>query len=259
LTSGGWGAPLHPYVPYYYSEYGLSTYHFVLVSVFQNGSLHLEAKNVSGQTFDDFWLHSPLKYWDFPNGMYLISQGANITKPPTLTKDNLTISLSAPKGTISNLTLCCAQKGSPLNTTGTASWIYNNDTKMFTATVSHPSESVSVLISWVKLSAPNSGSGNGSGNGTGNGSSNGSGSGSGSGNGSGSGSGSGSGDGSGSGPGSGGGSEQPTGRKLPSMIIMCSLGVLAALCIIVTAGGIIRKNRELAMNENSRALVTRSV
>jgi hypothetical protein len=217
----------------------------VLVSVFQNGSLHLEAKNVDGQTFDDFWLHSRLKYWDFPNGMYLIAQGSNITQAPALTDDNLTVSMSAPKGTVSNLTVYCAQRGSPLNVTATSSWTYDNNTKIFAATVPYPNESVSVLISWVKLTGPGSGSGDGSGNGSGDGS--------------GPGSGSGSGDGSGSGSGTGDGSEQQAGRELPVTIIMCSLGVLAALGIIVTVGGLIKKNHELSLDEDSKTLAKRTV
>nr|MDO8083157.1 fibronectin type III domain-containing protein [Candidatus Freyarchaeota archaeon] len=57
LTTGGWGAPLHNYVPQPYSANGSTTLHFTLISVFQNGTLHLEAKDLSEYTFDDVWLN----------------------------------------------------------------------------------------------------------------------------------------------------------------------------------------------------------
>lgn len=56
LTTGGWGAPLENYVPQSYSAYGNKTLHFTLISVFQNQTIHLEAKDINGYTFDSVWL-----------------------------------------------------------------------------------------------------------------------------------------------------------------------------------------------------------
>jgi predicted phosphodiesterase len=56
LTAGRWGAPVATYVPQPYSAYGNETLHFVLLSVFQNGTLYLEAKDPSGYTFDSYLL-----------------------------------------------------------------------------------------------------------------------------------------------------------------------------------------------------------
>jgi predicted phosphodiesterase len=52
LTTGRWGAPPHNYDPQPYSAYGNTSLHFTLISVFQNGSLYLEAKDINGYTFD---------------------------------------------------------------------------------------------------------------------------------------------------------------------------------------------------------------
>jgi hypothetical protein len=156
LTAGGWGAPLHTYYNQSYSAYGSSAYHFVLASVFKNGSLHLEVKEVNGQTFDSVWLHSKTKYWDFPNGMHLMSLGADITLPPLLTDDNLTVTTNASKGTISTLKLYCGTKGSPLNVTGVSSWVYDNGSKILTLTILHSNATVSVKIIWVNPTNPGS-------------------------------------------------------------------------------------------------------
>jgi 3',5'-cyclic AMP phosphodiesterase CpdA len=56
MTSGGWGAPLYDYVVQSYSAYGNQTHHFTLISVYGNGTLHLEAKDVNGFTFDEVWV-----------------------------------------------------------------------------------------------------------------------------------------------------------------------------------------------------------
>jgi len=52
IVSGGWGAPLYPSGSNWWTNYSASTYHFVLVDIFANGTLNLEAKDVSGVTFD---------------------------------------------------------------------------------------------------------------------------------------------------------------------------------------------------------------
>lgn len=57
VTSGGWGAPLHDYVEQPYSAHGNKTLHFTLISVFQNGTLLLRARDVNGYIFDEIWLH----------------------------------------------------------------------------------------------------------------------------------------------------------------------------------------------------------
>lgn len=53
IVSGGWGAPLHPSGSNWWTNYSSSVYHFVLVDVFANGTLNLEAKDDSGLTFDE--------------------------------------------------------------------------------------------------------------------------------------------------------------------------------------------------------------
>jgi len=56
VISGGWGAPLYTPGQHWYDAYVESTYHFCLVDVFKNGSLHLQAKYDTGETFDEFWI-----------------------------------------------------------------------------------------------------------------------------------------------------------------------------------------------------------
>ena len=53
IVSGGWGAPLYPSGSNWWTDYSASVYHFVLVDVFANGTLNLQAKDVSGLTFDE--------------------------------------------------------------------------------------------------------------------------------------------------------------------------------------------------------------
>ena len=52
LTNGCWGAPFHPYYPQSYSDYGNVTLCFTQISIFQNGTLQLETKDISGYTID---------------------------------------------------------------------------------------------------------------------------------------------------------------------------------------------------------------
>ncbi|MEM3587750.1 MAG: metallophosphoesterase family protein [Candidatus Jordarchaeaceae archaeon] len=56
LTTGRWGAPYHNYIQQPYSAHGNISLHFTLISVFQNGSLYLEAKDINGYTFDQVLL-----------------------------------------------------------------------------------------------------------------------------------------------------------------------------------------------------------
>jgi predicted phosphodiesterase len=53
VTSAGWGAPPYAYFEQAYSAYGNSSLHYTLLSVYSNGTLHLEAKDVNGLTFDE--------------------------------------------------------------------------------------------------------------------------------------------------------------------------------------------------------------
>jgi len=56
VISGGWGAPLYDAGDYWYTAYYKKMYHFTLIDVFKNGSLHLQAKDGTGETFDEFWI-----------------------------------------------------------------------------------------------------------------------------------------------------------------------------------------------------------
>jgi hypothetical protein len=154
VTAGGWGAPLSDYInPESFFVNGSKQYHFVLASAYRNGSLHLEAKDINGSTFDELWFHSPLKYWDFPNGIHVRVQDANITKPPTLTNDNITVTMAAPNGTTSALSVYCGGRGAPLTILGLTKWSYDNDTKILTASDIQCNGTRTVLISWVNLTS----------------------------------------------------------------------------------------------------------
>lgn len=59
IVQGGWGAPLYTPRPIWYMAYQNMTYHFVLVDVFKNGTLHLQAKDDLGNTFDEVEVVSP--------------------------------------------------------------------------------------------------------------------------------------------------------------------------------------------------------
>jgi len=61
LTSGGWGGPLSYGGPEWYTAYGPeSDYHFTLVDVFENGTLHLQAIDRWGNVFDEFFLQKDI-------------------------------------------------------------------------------------------------------------------------------------------------------------------------------------------------------
>ena len=53
IVSGGWGAPLYTPRPIWYMTQQNKTYHFVLIDVSTNGTLHLRAKDKLGNTFDE--------------------------------------------------------------------------------------------------------------------------------------------------------------------------------------------------------------
>jgi hypothetical protein len=53
LSSGGWGAPLYETVDGWWVAYTESVLHFTLIDIFTNGTLHVQAKGVNGETFDE--------------------------------------------------------------------------------------------------------------------------------------------------------------------------------------------------------------
>lgn len=58
IVSGGWGAPLRPGSPDWWSAYGPEReYHFVVVDIFENGTLHMQAVDANGETFDEYSIH----------------------------------------------------------------------------------------------------------------------------------------------------------------------------------------------------------
>jgi len=71
IISGGWGAPLHDPEPIWYMVYQNKTYHFCLVDVFKNGTLHLQAKDNQGNTFDEVTIHKPLAPPPAVDGVYV--------------------------------------------------------------------------------------------------------------------------------------------------------------------------------------------
>jgi hypothetical protein len=52
-VSGGWGAPLYTPTPIWYMAYQNEEYHFCLVDIYKNGTLHMQAKDNLGITFDE--------------------------------------------------------------------------------------------------------------------------------------------------------------------------------------------------------------
>ena len=53
VVSGGWGAPLYTPTWDWYMAFQSEEYHFCLVDIFRNGTLHLQAKDNNGVTFDE--------------------------------------------------------------------------------------------------------------------------------------------------------------------------------------------------------------
>jgi hypothetical protein len=60
LVSGGWGAPLHPNGTNWWTAYSESRYHFVLVDIFANETLIIQAKDAVGSTFDEVIGKTPI-------------------------------------------------------------------------------------------------------------------------------------------------------------------------------------------------------
>lgn len=53
IVSGGWGAPLYESGEDWWTAYSDSLYHFILVTVYPNNTMHLEAIDLEGNTFDE--------------------------------------------------------------------------------------------------------------------------------------------------------------------------------------------------------------
>ena len=60
LSSGGWGAPLYETKEGWWVAYTDSVLHFTQIDLYQNGTLHLQAKGVDGVTFDEARIHKEI-------------------------------------------------------------------------------------------------------------------------------------------------------------------------------------------------------
>jgi len=60
VVAGAWGAPLYEPVGGWWVEEMNMTAHFVLVDLYTNGSLHLQAIDVEGEVFDEAWIEKTL-------------------------------------------------------------------------------------------------------------------------------------------------------------------------------------------------------
>jgi len=61
IVSGGWGAPLYSGSPEWFSAYGPETsYNFVVVDIFEN-TLHLQAIDTDGETFDELFVQKVIQ------------------------------------------------------------------------------------------------------------------------------------------------------------------------------------------------------
>ena len=60
IVSGGWGAPLYDSGSNWWTANSASEYHFVVVDVFSNGTLTLQAKDIFGFTFDEVTQKMPI-------------------------------------------------------------------------------------------------------------------------------------------------------------------------------------------------------
>jgi len=60
IVTGGWGAPLHNSGSNWWTANSASKYHFVVVDIFPNGTLTLQAKDTLGLTFDEVAQKMPI-------------------------------------------------------------------------------------------------------------------------------------------------------------------------------------------------------
>jgi hypothetical protein len=87
LVSGGWGGPLSYGSPENYTAYGPeSKYHFVLIDVLENGTLHVQAIDQQGNVFDEFSL-----YKGIPNVKISIFPSENSGPPSTMLNYSITV------------------------------------------------------------------------------------------------------------------------------------------------------------------------
>jgi PKD repeat protein len=70
VIAGSWGAPLHTPGSHWYDTYIESIYHFCLIDIFTNRTLHLQAKNDQGITFDEAWIIKPPTTTDDYDGQW---------------------------------------------------------------------------------------------------------------------------------------------------------------------------------------------
>ncbi|MDD1777206.1 MAG: PKD domain-containing protein, partial [Candidatus Helarchaeota archaeon] len=70
VISGAWGAPLQTPGSHWYNAYTDSIFNFCVVDVFTNRTLHLQAKNDQGITFDEAWIIKPPTTTDDYDGLW---------------------------------------------------------------------------------------------------------------------------------------------------------------------------------------------
>jgi len=80
IVSGGWGAPLYSPTPIWYMAHQSESYHFCLIDIYKNGTLHLQAKDNLGITFDE------MKIIQRPN--------ADFSASPTSGEEPLTVTFT---------------------------------------------------------------------------------------------------------------------------------------------------------------------
>ncbi|HUS77203.1 MAG TPA: fibronectin type III domain-containing protein [Patescibacteria group bacterium] len=56
VVSGAWGAPLTTSEDYWWVAHRSSIDHFTLIDIYTNGTLHMQAKDNAGMTFDEAWI-----------------------------------------------------------------------------------------------------------------------------------------------------------------------------------------------------------
>ncbi|MHA1267839.1 MAG: PKD domain-containing protein [Candidatus Helarchaeota archaeon] len=86
VVTGGWGAPLYSLISHWYDAYGIERYHFCLIDIFPNGTLHLQAKDNQGLTFDEAWL--------IKNDSLAIPMSINLTAPTKQFHNTLPINVT---------------------------------------------------------------------------------------------------------------------------------------------------------------------
>ncbi|MDH5362376.1 MAG: hypothetical protein OEW84_03580, partial [Aigarchaeota archaeon] len=59
IVSAGWGAPLYESGKGWWTAYSDSLYHFTLVTIYANNTMHLEAIDLEGKTFDQAFIVKP--------------------------------------------------------------------------------------------------------------------------------------------------------------------------------------------------------